>query len=246
MRARWWSRPALPGRVSGSTAITPCWQARTGRCGRRRRRRPPGGRSRSCCGTVRRRSIAGTSSTASPTTWSRAAAWSRCRGGTGRGCGSSASSCSSGARRGRSAGSCRARSGSGCCPPATSRGVRRQPGGLMRVVTVWSVCRGGVGGGRLEAFAVGDGGGFGAVGDGELGEDVGDVHAGGLGRDEQLGADLAVGLAPGEQPEHVALAVGQRFGQIRAGGGGRSADRGGGGAGVEAGASCQGVEGGGQ
>src|SRR5579859_6702342 len=105
-------------------------------------------------------------------------------------------------------------------------------------------------GSRLEAFSVVDGGFYGEVGDGELGEDVGDVHAGGLGRDEQLGADLAVGLAPGEQPEHVALAVGQRFGQIRAGRGGRGSAAGGGGGGgrpgVEAGASCQGVEGGGE
>ena len=106
-------------RASGSTGTTPCWPARPGRCRRRRRPPRPAGRSRSCCGTARPRWTAGISSTASPTTWSTAADCSRFRNGTARGFGPYASSSSNGARRGRSAASCRARSGSGCCPPAT-------------------------------------------------------------------------------------------------------------------------------
>jgi predicted dehydrogenase len=61
----------------------------------------------------------------------------------------------------------------------------------------------------LQAFAVGYRGGFGAAGGAQLGEDVGDVHAGGLRGDEQLRADLAVGQAAGEQAEHLAFTVGQ-------------------------------------
>ena len=49
-----------------------------------------------------------------------------------------------------------------------------------------------------------------AVRDTELGQDVGDVDAHGLGTDEQSGSDLAVRLAFSDQPQHVDLLVRQR------------------------------------
>ena len=44
------------------------------------------------------------------------------------------------------------------------------------------------------------GGGLAAGGDAEFPEDVGHVHAGGLGRNEQLGRDLAVAAPGRDQP----------------------------------------------
>src|ERR1700733_35365 len=67
-----------------------------------------------------------------------------------------------------------------------------------------------------QAFTVGDGGGLGSARRAQLAEDVGDVDAGRLGGDEQLGADLAVGHAPGEQPQHLELSVGQAGERARA------------------------------
>src|SRR5262245_8688271 len=50
---------------------------------------------------------------------------------------------------------------------------------------------------------------LGAGGDAELGQDIEDVDAGGLGADEQGAADLAVALAGGDQRENLGLARGQ-------------------------------------
>jgi hypothetical protein len=55
---------------------------------------------------------------------------------------------------------------------------------------------------------VSGGGGFAAAGHAELGEDIGHVHAGGLGRDEELGGDLAVASAGRDEPQHLELARG--------------------------------------
>ena len=67
-------------------------------------------------------------------------------------------------------------------------------------------------GGQLEqAAAPGDRDGLGAAGGAELGQDVGHVHADGLGADEQLVADLAVAAALGDQREHLLLASGERL-----------------------------------
>ena len=60
-----------------------------------------------------------------------------------------------------------------------------------------------------EVEAVGDGGGLAAVGYPQLGQDVGHVHAGRLGADEQGVGDLAVGAAVGQQGEHFPLARGE-------------------------------------
>ena len=109
------ARRLLPGRTaraSGCTGTTPCSRAPRERCERRRRPPCPVGRSRSCCGTVRPRSTAGTSSTASPTTSSRTAGWSPCRSGTAAGCVTCASNCSRSGRRARCGSSCPAPSGS--------------------------------------------------------------------------------------------------------------------------------------
>jgi hypothetical protein len=54
-----------------------------------------------------------------------------------------------------------------------------------------------------------DPGGFHAVGDIQLGEDVGHMHAGGLGADEQGLADLPVGASRGQVPEHLQLTGGE-------------------------------------
>jgi hypothetical protein len=51
-----------------------------------------------------------------------------------------------------------------------------------------------------------DGGGFDPVLDLELGEDVGDVDAGGLDADHQQGGDLAVAVAPGDEAKDLGLA----------------------------------------
>ena len=49
-------------------------------------------------------------------------------------------------------------------------------------------------------------GGFGPVGDAELGDDSGDVHAGGLRRYRQFGCDLLVGVAERDQTQHFDFA----------------------------------------
>ena len=56
---------------------------------------------------------------------------------------------------------------------------------------------------------MGKGGGFGASGDVEFGEDVGDVDAGGFGADVEAGGDLAGGVAFGDEGEYFAFAVGE-------------------------------------
>jgi len=60
-----------------------------------------------------------------------------------------------------------------------------------------------------DAQPVGDGGGLDAAADTQLGEDVGDVHAGRLGADEQLPGDLRVGAAGRDEHQDLALAVGE-------------------------------------
>src|ERR1700755_1949300 len=80
--------------------------------------------------------------------------------------------------------------------------------------------------GSGEGEAVGDGGGLGAAADAELGEDAGDVDAGGLLRHVELGGDLAVGRAFGHQREDLALARGEAEGVVlgrSVGGGGAGA-----------------------
>ena len=57
---------------------------------------------------------------------------------------------------------------------------------------------------------VGEGRGLQPAGHPELGQDVRDVHAGGLLRDEQRLGDLAVAAPVGEQAEHLVLARGER------------------------------------
>jgi hypothetical protein len=61
------------------------------------------------------------------------------------------------------------------------------------------------------------GGGFASRGHPELAEDVGDVHAGGAGRDEQFGGYVAVGEAGGYHLQHLLLAPGEPEGRGRAG-----------------------------
>ena len=56
---------------------------------------------------------------------------------------------------------------------------------------------------------MGDGGGLDAAADAELGEDVGDVHAGRLGADEQFPGDLRVGAPGRDECEDLALTVGE-------------------------------------
>src|SRR4029453_5607090 len=48
----------------------------------------------------------------------------------------------------------------------------------------------------------------------ELAQDIGDVRPGRSFRDEQRGADLLVAHPLAQQPEHVLLAVGQRFDEL--------------------------------
>lgn len=62
------------------------------------------------------------------------------------------------------------------------------------------------GGGSDEAVADGVGGGLGPAPDAELGEEVGDVGAGGVGADEERRGDLAVGVAGRQQTQDVQLA----------------------------------------
>jgi hypothetical protein len=57
--------------------------------------------------------------------------------------------------------------------------------------------------------AVSGGGGLAARGGAELAEDAGHVPAGGLGRDEQLGRDLAVAAPGRDQPQDLQFACGQ-------------------------------------
>src|SRR5512145_2714034 len=58
-----------------------------------------------------------------------------------------------------------------------------------------------------QPVLVGPGGGRGPRRDAELGEDVAQVPGDGLVADEQLGRDLAVGPAPGHEPQHLGLPV---------------------------------------
>src|SRR5687767_6221811 len=60
-----------------------------------------------------------------------------------------------------------------------------------------------------EAVLVGVGGGLGTGGEPQLREDVADVPRDRLLADEQLGRDRAVGLARGDEHEHLALAPAQ-------------------------------------
>jgi len=60
----------------------------------------------------------------------------------------------------------------------------------------------------VEAEAVGHGGGLDPGSDAELGEDVGDVDAGGLGADEQRLGDLAVAAPGRHQGQDLGLARG--------------------------------------
>jgi len=60
-----------------------------------------------------------------------------------------------------------------------------------------------------EPDAFGQGGGLYPAGHAQLAQDAGHVHAGRLGADEQLRADLGIGQPGREQPEHDQLAVGQ-------------------------------------
>ena len=69
--------------------------------------------------------------------------------------------------------------------------------------------RGYAGVSKVETETARRGRGLAAVRDIELAEDVRDVHARGLGRDEQLVGDLAVGAALGDEREHVELARGE-------------------------------------
>src|SRR4051794_1686410 len=60
-----------------------------------------------------------------------------------------------------------------------------------------------------QALAMSPRGGLATIRDAQLGEDMRDVDAGGLGRDEQGLADLVVSIALGEQAQHVDLALGE-------------------------------------
>ena len=64
-------------------------------------------------------------------------------------------------------------------------------------------------GGVEQAEGVRPGGGLAAAGDTQLAEDVGHVHAGRLGRDEQLGGDLPVAAPGRDQAEYLEFAFGQ-------------------------------------
>src|SRR5262249_58656645 len=90
----------------------------------------------------------------------------------------------------------------------------------------------------VQAEAVGDRSGFHPAGGAQLGEDAGDVDAGGLGADEQRLGDLAVAAPGRDEGERLALAPGQA--QRR--GGWRAGRRGGGVRGeAEAGTPGQGL-----
>src|SRR4051812_49401779 len=58
---------------------------------------------------------------------------------------------------------------------------------------------------EVEPGSVGNGGRFATTGDPELGDDVGHVHAGGLGADVQRLRDLPVRLPGAQMPEHLTL-----------------------------------------
>src|SRR6185437_12759725 len=67
----------------------------------------------------------------------------------------------------------------------------------------------GIGPGGGEAGPVSDGGRLHATGDAEFGQDVRDVHAGGLRADEQGLGDFPVGVPGGDQQQDLALAAGE-------------------------------------
>src|SRR4051794_4631499 len=65
------------------------------------------------------------------------------------------------------------------------------------------------GAGFYEAGLVGVDDGLGSVAEVELGEEVGDVGLDGRFADDELGGDLGVGVAAGDEFEHLELARGQ-------------------------------------
>ena len=60
-----------------------------------------------------------------------------------------------------------------------------------------------------KVLPVGHRGGLATRADAELAEDVGHVHAGRLGRDEELGGDVTVAAAGGHQAQHLEFAFGE-------------------------------------
>ena len=76
-----------------------------------------------------------------------------------------------------------------------------------------------------QAVAAGDRGRLGAAGGAELAQDVGHVHRDGLGADEELAPDLAVGAALGDQGEDLGLARGQALAKVAGRGAGAGAVR---------------------
>src|SRR5437764_386148 len=106
----------------------------------------------------------------------------------------------------RSSGSARARfaAGSGPMMPSPSQATRTRPE-ANRSTGGSAVC---------EPEAVRDGGGLRAAADVELGEDPRDVDARRLLGHVELGADLAVGGATGDEGEDLALARGQAEGVL--------------------------------
>jgi hypothetical protein len=79
---------------------------------------------------------------------------------------------------------------------------------------------GGQGSGLHDPEPVGDGGRLDPVADAELAEDVGDVHGGRLGADEQRLGDLGVGPPERHQRQHLLLAGGEAEAVERRGGSG--------------------------
>jgi hypothetical protein len=102
------------------------------------------------------------------------------------------------------------------CPAITSRLTLRRPARIGRrpyfreaaILGGEGILRTGPSGVAGESGPVGDGRGFGAAGGVELGQDVRHVDADGLGRDEQVGRDVAVAAACGDQAQHLGLARG--------------------------------------
>src|SRR5829696_2939634 len=81
-------------------------------------------------------------------------------------------------------------------------------------------------GGSDQPVLVGPGGGGGPRGHPELGEDVADVAVHGALAQHQLGGDGPVGLAGGDQPQHLDLAGGQAAGRPGRAAGGQRLDPG--------------------
>ena len=104
-------------------------------------------------------------------------------------------------------------------PSRTSSGSRAPPNGERWEIYTVLARRTGRCGSALRLLlprsgpAARDRRGLGAAGGVELAEDVGDVDRDGLGADEELLGDLAVGPALGDQREDLALARGERVGR---------------------------------